>query len=154
MTTLKRRSGGLRYMRSSARRTSAKISTTSVDANDRRSLERVRNIRIEGPQGAEQMARLKALAAAGTSGGAHFWAQIAHAGRQAASAVCPGPVAPSAVAIESAAWKKGDVPKELGQDEIHNLIGRCVSCVDAPLDASVFSLGSGMWSGAFVCPAS
>jgi hypothetical protein len=30
----------------------------------------------------------------------------------------------------------------------------CVSCVDAPLDASVFSLGSGMWSGAFVCPAS
>src|SRR3954453_23698098 len=35
---------------------------------DRRSLERAGNIRIEGPQGVEQMSRLRALAAAGRSG--------------------------------------------------------------------------------------
>lgn len=91
---------------------------------DRRSLERAGNIRIEGPQDDEQMARLTALAAAGTSGGGHFWAQIGHAGRQAAAAVCPTPVAPSPVALESAAWKKGDVPKELGPEEILDIISR------------------------------
>jgi hypothetical protein len=32
--------------------------------------------------------------------------------------------------------------------------GMCYSCVDAPRNARIFSLGSRMWSGAFVCPAS
>ena len=91
---------------------------------DRRSLERAGNIRIEGPQDDEQMSRLKALAAAGTSGGGHFWAQIAHAGRQAAAAVCPTPVAPSAIGLESVAWKKGDLPKALDQEEIRDIIDR------------------------------
>ena len=91
---------------------------------DRRSLERAGNIRIEGPQDAEQMSRLKALAAAGTSEGAHFWAQIGHAGRQAAPAVCPTPVAPSAIGLETVAWKKGDLPKALDLEEIHDMISR------------------------------
>ena len=80
---------------------------------DRRSLERAGNIRIEGPQDAEQMSRLKALAAAGTSGGGHFWAQIGHAGRQAAPAVCPTPVAPSAIGLESVAKKRAIFQKRL-----------------------------------------
>ena len=46
---------------------------------DRGALERPGNIRIEGPQSAAALAGLRAMAAAGTSGGNHLWAQIAHA---------------------------------------------------------------------------
>jgi len=56
---------------------------------DRRSLERPGNVRIEGPQDAEQMRRLRAMAEAGQENGAHVWAQIGHAGRQAPAGACP-----------------------------------------------------------------
>ena len=42
-----------------------------------------------------------------------------------------------------------------GADSLEGLVrGLTAPCVDAPLNARDLSFGSGMWSGAFVCPAS
>jgi 2,4-dienoyl-CoA reductase-like NADH-dependent reductase (Old Yellow Enzyme family) len=90
---------------------------------DRRSLERAGNIRIEGPQDAEQMARLTRLAEAGKVGGNHFWAQIAHAGRQAPADACPDPVAPSAVPMKMLRWTQ-KAPRALRDDEIEDIVKR------------------------------
>jgi 2,4-dienoyl-CoA reductase-like NADH-dependent reductase (Old Yellow Enzyme family) len=123
---------------------------------DRRSLERAGNIRIEGPQDHEQMSRLKALTAAATSGGGHFWAQLGHAGRQAAPAVCPTPVSPSAVGLESVVWKKRDLPKELNVDEIHCIIGRFASaasvCREAGFTGVQIHAAHGYLISAFLSP--
>ncbi|PJG47128.1 NADH:flavin oxidoreductase [Sphingobium sp. LB126] len=64
---------------------------------DRDHLERPLNIVIEDDGGSEQLAR---LAAAGKSGGAHFWAQLSHPGRQVDAAINPAPLAPSAVEVD------------------------------------------------------
>lgn len=90
---------------------------------DRRSLERPGNIRIEGPQDAEQMKRLSALAEAARTNGAHIWAQIAHAGRQAPADACPNPVAPSAVGLKMQRWEQKP-PTALTEDGIEDIVGR------------------------------
>ncbi|PSS60536.1 hypothetical protein C6558_32520 [Ensifer sp. NM-2] len=90
---------------------------------DRRSLERAGNIRIEGPQDAEQMRRLTRLAQAGKVGGNHFWAQISHAGRQAPADACPDPVAPSAVPMAMLRWTQ-KAPRALLNDEIEDIVLR------------------------------
>src|SRR5213076_1374406 len=64
---------------------------------DRWHLERPGNIVIDDESGQEQLAR---LAAAGTSEGAHFWAQISHTGRQVQSTINASPLAPSAVDLD------------------------------------------------------
>ncbi|QKC98343.1 NADH:flavin oxidoreductase/NADH oxidase family protein [Mesorhizobium sp. NZP2298] len=90
---------------------------------DRRSLERPGNIRIEGPQDAEQMKRLSALASAAQHHGAKVWGQIAHAGRQAPADACPDPVAPSAVPLKMLRWTQ-KAPRALTESEIEDLISR------------------------------
>ncbi|HEX9465691.1 MAG TPA: NADH:flavin oxidoreductase/NADH oxidase family protein [Alphaproteobacteria bacterium] len=60
-------------------------------------LERPLNIVIHDGSGREELAR---LAEAGTSGGAHFWAQLSHSGRQVDAAINPAPLAPSAVEVD------------------------------------------------------
>lgn len=90
---------------------------------DRRSLERPGNVRIEGPQDAEQMRRLQAMAEAGQENGAHVWAQIGHAGRQAPAGACPEPVAPSSVGFNMLRWAQ-KAPRALEEDEIENIIWR------------------------------
>ncbi|WP_288998703.1 NADH:flavin oxidoreductase/NADH oxidase family protein [uncultured Gemmobacter sp.] len=90
---------------------------------DRRSLERPGNVRIEGPQEPEAMARLEAMAAAGQENGAHVWAQIGHAGRQAPAGACPNPVAPSSVGFSMLRWQQ-QTPRALEEDEIENIIWR------------------------------
>jgi len=91
---------------------------------DIRSLERPGNVRIEGPQNAEQLNGLRAMARAGSSGGAQVWAQLSHAGRQAAASACPAPVAPSEMAApEMPRWKQRP-SKELSGDEIMEIIAR------------------------------
>ncbi|SHO66519.1 2,4-dienoyl-CoA reductase [Pseudoxanthobacter soli DSM 19599] len=90
---------------------------------DRRSLERPGNVRIEGPQDAEQMRRLSAMAEAGQENGAHVWAQIGHAGRQAPAGACPEPVAPSSVPLKMLRWQQ-QAPRALREDEIENIIWR------------------------------
>src|SRR5882757_2921064 len=64
---------------------------------DRWHLERPGNIVIDDESGLEQ---LRALAKAGTAGGAHFWLQLSHTGRQVVSEINPAPLAPSSVEIE------------------------------------------------------
>lgn len=64
-----------------------------VDPNH---LERPRNVVIHDERGREQLAR---LAVAGTEGGAHFWAQLSHTGRQVDSAINSAPLAPSVVEL-------------------------------------------------------
>jgi len=60
-------------------------------------LERPLNLVIRDGDGFEALAR---LAAAGKSGGAHFWAQLSHTGRQVEAAINPAPLAPSAVELD------------------------------------------------------
>ncbi|MDE1174148.1 MAG: NADH:flavin oxidoreductase/NADH oxidase family protein [Parvibaculaceae bacterium] len=60
-------------------------------------LERPLNVVIHDNSGREQLAR---LAKAGKSGGAHFWAQLSHTGRQVDAAINPAPLAPSVVELD------------------------------------------------------
>jgi len=62
---------------------------------DRWHLERPGNLVVDDESG---MKGLTALAKAGKSGGAHFWAQLSHAGRQVDQAINPAPLAPSSLA--------------------------------------------------------
>ncbi len=60
-------------------------------------LERALNIAIHDESGREALAR---LAKAGTEGGAHFWAQLSHTGRQVDAAFNHAPLAPSVVELD------------------------------------------------------
>ena len=64
---------------------------------DRWHLERPNNIVIDDESGRAQLAR---LAEAGTSQGAHFWAQLSHTGRQVSSSINPAPLSSSDVEID------------------------------------------------------
>lgn len=70
---------------------------------DRLHLERPGNLVIDD---ASDQAGLRALAAAGTAGGAHFWLQLSHTGRQVDSSINDAPLGASAVEI--------DFPRGLG----------------------------------------
>ena len=90
---------------------------------DRRHLEAPGNVAIAGPQDAEAMARLRAFARAGTTGGNHLWMQISHAGRQTPKIVNPTPSAPSAVAVALPGGQFGK-PVALTAAEIAGLVAR------------------------------
>jgi 2,4-dienoyl-CoA reductase-like NADH-dependent reductase (Old Yellow Enzyme family) len=64
---------------------------------DRWHLERPNNVVIDDASGRLQLA---ALARAGRSHGAHFWAQLSHTGRQVSDHINSAPLAPSAVEID------------------------------------------------------
>ena len=70
---------------------------------DRWHLERSSNVVLDDEAG---LPALAAVAAAGKSGGNHFWAQLSHTGRQVSDAINPAPLSPSSVDI--------DVPRGLG----------------------------------------
>lgn len=70
---------------------------------DGRHLERPGNLVIDD---ADNQPGLRALAAAGTSGGAHFWLQLSHTGRQVDSSINQSPFGASDVEI--------DFPRGLG----------------------------------------
>ncbi len=64
---------------------------------DRWHLERPGNVVADDESG---LAALSALAVAGKSKGAHFWAQLGHTGRQVVDAINPAPLAPSEVEVD------------------------------------------------------
>jgi 2,4-dienoyl-CoA reductase-like NADH-dependent reductase (Old Yellow Enzyme family) len=64
---------------------------------DRWHLERPGNIVLDDERG---LTVLGELARIGKSGGAHFWAQLSHTGRQVDGAINPEPLAPSRVEID------------------------------------------------------
>jgi 2,4-dienoyl-CoA reductase-like NADH-dependent reductase (Old Yellow Enzyme family) len=90
---------------------------------DRRHLERPLNIVAEDRGGLEALRR---LATAGRSGGAHFWAQISHTGRQVEAAINPAPLAPSRVEIDVIRGS-GMVfapPRAMDEEDIRHAIGQ------------------------------
>jgi 2,4-dienoyl-CoA reductase-like NADH-dependent reductase (Old Yellow Enzyme family) len=90
---------------------------------DRWHLERPGNIVIDDDSGQEQLAR---LAAAGTSEGAHFWAQLSHTGRQVQDAINTAPLAPSSVDIDvmRGAGFSFATPREMTEEQIVQAIGQ------------------------------
>ena len=93
---------------------------------DRFDLERPANVAIDQSEprtfDAEARARLSSWARAGQAGGARFWVQLSHAGRQTPRYVTARPVAPSAVQLDLL----GNFarPRALAEPEIAMLIGR------------------------------
>jgi 2,4-dienoyl-CoA reductase-like NADH-dependent reductase (Old Yellow Enzyme family) len=92
-----------------------------VDPNH---LERPFNIVIHDDGGKEQLAR---LARAGTSAGAHFWAQLSHTGRKVFSNINPGPLAPSAIALNMGPSVTFPTPRSMTEDEIAHAIDQFAS---------------------------
>jgi 2,4-dienoyl-CoA reductase-like NADH-dependent reductase (Old Yellow Enzyme family) len=78
---------------------------------------------IEGAPDADAMAGLRRWTAAARSGGAGFWMQLSHAGRQTPSAINPTPRSPSAVAVALPGKRFGQ-PVALSEREIGELIQR------------------------------
>lgn len=85
-------------------------------------LERPLNIVIHDESGKEQLAR---LAQAGKSGGAHFWAQLSHTGRQVDLAFNHAPMAPSVVELDVIRGVGNfATPRAMTEDEIKRAIGQ------------------------------
>ncbi|MFA6117587.1 MAG: NADH:flavin oxidoreductase/NADH oxidase family protein [Sphingomonas sp.] len=91
-----------------------------VDADH---LERPLNIVLEGRDGLEALGR---LASTGKEGGAKFWAQISHTGRQVDSHINPAPLAPSVVELDvlRGAGFSFAVPHAMSEAQIQDAIGR------------------------------
>lgn len=102
------------------------LSITGNVMVDRRYLERAGNLVIDGEQSPEQLAALKAYAAAGQAGGGHIWMQISHAGRQSQKAIAAEPVAPSAIGQVALPGGRFAAPRALTTAEIDDVIARFV----------------------------
>ena len=90
---------------------------------DRDHLERPGNVIIHGEPDDELRSALASWAGIATRNGNHFWAQIAHAGRQTPKAVNPRPLAPSAVRLALPGGQFG-VPVELTAGQIDTVVRR------------------------------
>ncbi len=90
---------------------------------DRAHLDRPGNVVLDAETDLEA---LKRVAEAGTSKGAHFWAQLSHTGRQVASAINAAPLAPSSVEMEVPAMLGRSYAKPLAmtEDEIEHTIAQ------------------------------
>jgi 2,4-dienoyl-CoA reductase-like NADH-dependent reductase (Old Yellow Enzyme family) len=88
---------------------------------DRWHLERPGNVVIDDESG---MNELRSLAKAGTSGGAEFWLQLSHAGRQVSCSINQSPLAPSSVEIDvpRGAGLSFAPPRAMTEAEIENVI--------------------------------
>ncbi|MFT4439041.1 NADH:flavin oxidoreductase/NADH oxidase family protein [Caballeronia sp. 15715] len=90
---------------------------------DRWHLERPLNVVVDDDSGLKELA---ALAAAGKSGGAQFWAQISHTGRQVMGTLNNEPLAPSAVEVEAVRGigKLFAPPREMKEADIEHAISQ------------------------------
>jgi 2,4-dienoyl-CoA reductase-like NADH-dependent reductase (Old Yellow Enzyme family) len=79
-------------------------------------LERPGNVIIDAEPDAAMLAALREWTSAATRHGAHFWAQISHAGRQTQKAVNPRPKAPSAVKLGLPGGQFGEPVAMTGTD--------------------------------------
>jgi 2,4-dienoyl-CoA reductase-like NADH-dependent reductase (Old Yellow Enzyme family) len=88
---------------------------------DRWHLERPGNVVIDGAENIEGLAR---VAEAGRAGGAHFWAQLGHTGRQVSDKMNSAPLAPSAVDIEVPPMlgRTFATPRAMTEAEILNVV--------------------------------
>lgn len=90
---------------------------------DRWHLERPGNVVLEDESGLDALRRMTAAA---ISGGAHFWAQLGHTGRQVESAINAQPLAPSSVEIDliRGTGLSFAVPRAMTEAEIGHAIGQ------------------------------
>lgn len=88
---------------------------------DRFHLERPGNVVVDDRSGIEA---LKRLAVAGTSGGAAFWAQLSHTGRQVERSINPRPIAPSVVEVDPPRGLPISfaTPREMTEEDIAKVI--------------------------------
>lgn len=84
---------------------------------DAQHLERPGNVIIDAEPDAAMLAAMRSWTSAATAQGAHFWAQISHAGRQTQKAVNPHPKAPSAVKLGLPGGQFGE-PVAMTADDI------------------------------------
>jgi 2,4-dienoyl-CoA reductase-like NADH-dependent reductase (Old Yellow Enzyme family) len=100
-----------------------------VDPNH---LERPLNIVVHDDSGKKQLAR---LARAGTSAGAHFWAQLSHTGRKVFSNINSAPVAPSAIALDMGPLVSFPTPRPMTEDDIGHAINQFAGAAKAAQNA-------------------
>lgn len=86
-------------------------------------LERPGNVVLDSEDGLDALAR---VTAAGTSAGAHFWAQISHTGRQVIDTINPAPLSPSDVELNvvRGAGYSFARPRAMRQDEIEHAVAQ------------------------------
>jgi 2,4-dienoyl-CoA reductase-like NADH-dependent reductase (Old Yellow Enzyme family) len=101
---------------------------------DRDHIERPGNVLIQGTPKPEALAGLREWVKAARSGGAGFWMQICHAGRQTPRSVNRHPKAPSAVAMDIPGNQFGK-PVALGEAEIGEIIERFVNAAVVAAEA-------------------
>jgi 2,4-dienoyl-CoA reductase-like NADH-dependent reductase (Old Yellow Enzyme family) len=100
-----------------------------VDPNH---LERPLNIVIHDDSGKRQLA---GLARAGTSVGAHFWAQLSHTGRKVFSTINAAPLAPSAIALDMGPMVSFPTPRAMTEDDISRVINQFARAAKVVQDA-------------------
>jgi len=96
---------------------------------DRDHLERPGNVIIDGEPSARRMATLRSWAASAKSGGAHFWAQLSHSGRQTPKALNAQPKSPSAIKVDLPGGLFGQ-PNAMSEDEINQVIEKFATAAD------------------------
>ncbi|HEX4847455.1 MAG TPA: NADH:flavin oxidoreductase/NADH oxidase family protein [Novosphingobium sp.] len=118
-------------------------------------LERPGNVIIDRPADAAMLAGLRRWTAAAKAGGAQFWAQISHAGRQTMKPVNPRPKAPSAVKLGLPGGQFGE-PVALTEAEIEELIDRfaraAVICAEGGFDGVQIHAAHGYLISQFLSP--
>ena len=120
-------------------------------------LERPGNVILDKPADGAMIDALRRWTGAAKAGGAQFWAQISHAGRQTMKPVNPHPKAPSAVKLGLPGGQFGE-PVALTGDEIRDLIARFAStaqsCREGGFDGAQIHAAHGYLISQFLSPRS
>lgn len=120
-------------------------------------LERPGNVTLDRPADGAMIDALRRWTGAAKAGGAQFWAQISHAGRQTMKPVNPHPKAPSAVRLGLPGGQFGE-PVALTEAEITALIARFASaahsCREGGFDGAQIHAAHGYLISQFLSPRS
>jgi 2,4-dienoyl-CoA reductase-like NADH-dependent reductase (Old Yellow Enzyme family) len=124
---------------------------------DRDHLERPGNVILDAPANPAMLAALRRWTDAAKAGGARFWAQLSHAGRQTMKPVNPHPRAPSAVRLGLPGGQFGE-PVALTGTEIEGLVRRfaqaAASCREGGFDGVQIHAAHGYLISQFLSPRS
>ncbi|WP_296677861.1 NADH:flavin oxidoreductase/NADH oxidase family protein [Novosphingobium sp.] len=120
-------------------------------------LERPGNMILDRPADGATLSALRRMTVAAKAGGAQFWAQISHAGRQTMKTVNPHPKAPSPVKLGLPGGQFGE-PVALTSAEIEDLITRfgqaAATSIDAGFDGIQVHAAHGYLISQFLSPRS
>lgn len=122
---------------------------------DRDHLERPGNVILDAPADPAMLAALRRWTDAAKAGGARFWAQLSHAGRQTMKPVNSHPKAPSAVRLGLPGGQFGE-PVALTGTQIEGLIQRfaqaAASCREGGFDGVQIHAAHGYLISQFLSP--